>query len=106
MSDYDDDMIDTSAAALDSIDAPRLEAMVLAVITEHGKAGVISDDVRRVMVLQHGTMAYSSVTARYRKLIDKGLIIDTGERRPGLSGRAQRVMVATSVLRGQETALF
>jgi len=39
-------------------------------------------------------MPYSSITARYRSLLDKGFIVDTGERRKGQSGRAQRVLKA------------
>jgi hypothetical protein len=31
---------------------------------------------------------------RYCKLLDDGHIVDTGQRRPGVSGRNQRVMVA------------
>jgi len=38
-------------------------------------------------------LAYSSVTARYKALGEKGLIKFTGEKRPGKSGRGQRVMV-------------
>ena len=33
-----------------------------------------------------------TITPRYAKLIEKGFIEDTGERRKGLSGRGQRVM--------------
>jgi len=35
---------------------------------------------------------YSSITARYRALLDKGFIEDTGERRKGRSNKNQRVM--------------
>jgi len=36
---------------------------------------------------------YSTVTARFRSLLDKGYIIDTGFTRPGRSGRKQRVLI-------------
>jgi len=32
------------------------------------------------------------VTARFRSLLDKGYIVDTGLTRPGKSGRQQRVV--------------
>jgi len=37
--------------------------------------------------------SYSSVTARYKALKDKGLVLLNGERRPGRSGRNQSVMI-------------
>ena len=67
----------------------RLEYVVLVCIRKLGLC--ISDEVRE----QFPNWSYSSVTARYRALLDKGLIRDTGKRRKGLSGRKQRVMEAT-----------
>jgi hypothetical protein len=58
------------------------------VIEEYGPQGCISDEVRHALP----DLAYSSVTARFRALIDKGLISVNGETRPGASGRQQRVM--------------
>ena len=84
--------IDTSTEAVESIDAARLELMVLRAIKRLGPC--ISDEVRE----EFPGLAYSSVTARYRALLDKGAIKDTGERRPGKSGRGQRVMVAAEEL--------
>ena len=83
---------DTSADAAYSIDPTRLEKMVYRVIYNFGKGGCISDEVRAK--LPH--LAYSSVTARYRKLLDRSHILDTGLRRPGNSGRGQRVMIASA----------
>lgn len=80
---------DTSVEAAESIDPTRLELMVLGAIRRLGPC--ISDEVRE----QFPGAAYSSITARYRALLDKGMIRDTGQRRPGKSGRGQRVMVAT-----------
>ena len=82
---------DTSTDAAYSIDPTRLEKMVYKVIFGFGEKGCISDEVRER--LPH--LSYSSVTARYRKLLDRQHIIDTGDRRPGNSGRSQRVMVAS-----------
>tara|TARA_R110000824_G_scaffold12903_5_gene56322 strand:+ start:5993 stop:6367 length:375 start_codon:yes stop_codon:yes gene_type:complete len=84
---------DTSAAAAYSIDPTHLEKMVYQVIRSFGESGCISDEVRAK--LPH--LSYSSVTARYRKLLDRNHIRDTGIRRPGNSGRGQRVMVARAL---------
>ena len=83
---------DTSMDAAYSIDPSRLEKLVYKVIFGFGERGCISDEVRER--LPH--LAYSSVTARYRKLLDRRHIIDTGIRRPGNSGRSQRVMAVSA----------
>jgi hypothetical protein len=83
-------MIETSREAFESVDVSELERRVLAAIERFGVAGCISDEVQDMLPL----LAYSSVTARFRALLDKGLVVDTGARRPGRSGRRQRVMVA------------
>jgi hypothetical protein len=81
---------DTSRDAAYSIDTTILEGKVYAAICGFGARGCTSDEVRALP--QFGEMAYSSVTARYRALLDKHLIVDTGERRRGASGRSMRVM--------------
>ena len=78
----------TSVAAAESIDSTRLIMIVRDVIEEYGPKGCISDEVRSALP----DLAYSSVTARFRALIDKGFISVNGETRPGVSGRQQRVM--------------
>ena len=80
---------ETSKEAGRSIDTNRLEQLVYETIKGYGAAGCISDDVRAA----HPTLAYSSVTARFKALAEKGLIRYDG-RRKGASGRSQRVMVA------------
>ena len=80
----------TSQASANAVDTSRLEAMVYEDIMKFGEHGCISDQIRAL----HPTFPYSSITARYRALLDKGFIIDTGERRQGQSGRNQRVMKA------------
>ena len=82
---------DTSVMAAHQVNTTRLEQMVHDVIKSFGPKGCISDDVREVMK----EFAYSSVTARYRSLEEKSLIRYTGEKRKGISGRGQRVMVST-----------
>lgn len=81
---------ETSYQAAESVDTTKLEALVWSVIKEFGKNGCISDDVRGK--LHH--FPYSSVTARYKALAEKGYIKFTGETRQGNSGRKQRIMIA------------
>lgn len=84
----------TSHAAGHSIDTTRLEELVYKTIRDAGPRGTISDEVREA--LADRDLSYSSVTARYAALKEKGLVEYSGYRRPGKSGRGQNVMVATS----------
>lgn len=65
-----------------------VQATVYETIKSFGKKGCISDEVLK----KNSNMRYSSITARYRELVEKNLIELTGEMRPGLSGKNQRVM--------------
>lgn len=78
---------DTSRAAANTIDATALEQRVYEVICSFPN-GCISDDIVR-LIPEHGVQ---TVSPRYAKLIQKGFIVDTGERRQGAAGRGQRVM--------------
>ena len=78
---------DTSYEAANSVDTSRLEGMVYEAIARFPN-GCISDQIRSLFPFY----PYSSITARYRALLDKGFIEDTGERRKGASGKNQRVM--------------
>ena len=80
----------TSAEAEGSINPSRLEQVVYEVIRNAGPNGLHSDAVRCMLP----ELAYSSVTARYRKLLDTNRIFLNGQTRKGVSGRSQRVMVA------------
>ena len=80
---------ETSKEAAQSVNATSLEQIVLDVIKRYPN-GCISQDVE----LQLSEYRLSSITPRYNQLIKKGLIVDTGEKRPGFSGRNQRVMRA------------
>ena len=82
----------TSVEAAASIDTSRLEKLVYETIKDSGAKGLISDEVRQALADHH--LTYSSVTARYKGLSEKGLIHYTGATRKGGSGRRQRVMVA------------
>lgn len=79
---------DTSHEAAANVDTTKLEQMVYDAIRSFGERGCISDEVRA----KFSGFPYSSITARYRALLDKGFIEDTGMRRQGISGRNQRVM--------------
>ena len=80
----------TSKEAALAVDTESLEEKVYKIINASGKAGMISDEVRAAMP---AVSSYSSVTARYKALKDKGLVLLTGERRPGRSGKNQSVMI-------------
>lgn len=82
----------TSEAALASVDISKLEQVVLSAIQSFGSGGCISDEI----LLRLQGYRYSSVTPRYRNLIDQGLIKIIGTRK-GLSGRYQRVYRASKI---------
>lgn len=70
------------------VDSTKLEQMVYEAIKSHPE-GCISDEILEM----YPHYPYSSITARYRALLDKGFIEVTGVRR-GKFGRNQRVMKA------------
>lgn len=79
---------ETSRIAANSVDSAALEAAVYETIKRF-PYGCTQDDVLAL----HPGKPYSSITARFRALLDKGLIRDTGLRKPGKSGRPQRVLM-------------
>jgi len=81
---------DTSHESAKSVNTVSLEQKVFEAIQSYGEKGCISDD----LLAKFNHLPYSSVTARYRALMIKKLIEDTGERRNGRSGKPQRVMRA------------
>lgn len=81
---------DTSHTASRAVDSSRLERLVYDTIKSFGINGCISDEVRD----RFPEIPYSSITARYKALMERNLIEDTGERRKGHSSRPQRVMRA------------
>lgn len=78
----------TSHDAADALDVSKMERLVLSAIISFGKDGCISDDV--LNTLSHHR--YSTVTARYKQLKEKDLVIVDGTKRKGSSGRQQLVM--------------
>ena len=78
----------TSHQAAKGVDSAKIENMVYEAIKGFPD-GCISDQVLELFP----QYPYSSITARYRALLDKGFIEITGTR-TGKSGRNQRVMKA------------
>ena len=78
----------TSHEASQAVDSTKLEQMVYEAIKGFPN-GCISDD----LLAMFPQYPYSSITARYRSLLDKGFIEIIGTR-TGNSGRNQRVMKA------------
>ncbi len=78
----------TSHQAAQAVDTTKLEQMVYEAIKGFPD-GCISDEILEM----YPNYPYSSITARYRALLDKGFIEVTGVKR-GKFGRNQRVMRA------------
>jgi len=87
----------TSKAAAHATNTGRWERRVLNIIKEYGSRGCIQSEVlARVRELYGNDVDYSTVTARFKALEEKGLIEYTGETRKGTSGRQSRVRRATN----------
>ena len=78
----------TSHQAAQGVDSAKIENMVYEAIKGFPD-GCISDD----LLAMFPQYPYSSITARYRSLLNKGYIEITGTR-TGKTGRNQRVMKA------------
>lgn len=81
---------DTSIEAAQSVDITRLEKIVLEAIKNAGSQGITASELLALFP----NFSYSSITARPSALQRKGLVVDSGRRRPGVSGRKQAVLVA------------
>jgi len=78
----------TSHQAAQKVDTTKLESLVYEAINGFPD-GCISDEILEM----YPNYPYSSITARYKSLLDKGFIEITGVKR-GKFGRNQRVMRA------------
>jgi hypothetical protein len=87
------DSPETSVGAAHSVDTTKLENMVYEAIKGFPD-GCISDQILEM----YPDYPYSSITARYRSLLDKGYIEIIGTR-VGRSGKKQRIMKAINVVR-------
>ena len=79
----------TSHQAAQAVDTTKLETLVYEAIKGFPD-GCISDEI----LAMYPNYPYSSITARYRALLDKGFIEVSGVKR-GRFGRNQRIMRAT-----------
>lgn len=80
------DSPETSIDAAQTLDTKKMESLVYEAIKGFPD-GCISDEILEM----YPNYPYSSITARYKSLLDKGFIEITGTRE-GRSGRKQRVM--------------
>ena len=78
----------TSHQAAQGVDSAKIESVVYEAIKSFPD-GCISDD----LLAMFPQYPYSSITARYRSLLNKGYIEITGAR-TGKTGRNQRIMKA------------
>lgn len=78
----------TSHDAADALDVNRMEKKVYYAICTFAEDGCIMDDV--LHRLDH--LRYSTITARFAALKEKGLIISDHRKRKGKSNRGQFVM--------------
>jgi len=83
------DAPETSKQAALFVCTSKMEQLVYETVQQF-KDGCIQDEVLEKL----RDKPYSSVTARFRSLLDKGYLIDTGVTRAGISGRQQRVLKA------------
>lgn len=83
---------DTSQEAFDSIipHLGRIEAEVFRVISEAGSRGATSDEVEVQLEMRHQT-----VSSRIWALNRRGVVKDSGQRRPTRSGRNAAAWVST-----------
>jgi len=88
----------TSHDAAEQLDVSKMERIVLAAITSFADKGCISDDVLNIIPNHR----YSTVTARYKQLKEKGLIFVDNRKRKGESGRQQLVMWAKQFYKPEE----
>ena len=89
----------TSHEAAEKLDVNRMEKIVYDTIDAFGTKGCISEDVLG-MLHEYG---YSTVTARYKQLKEKGLVIvDHRKRRSLKSGRNQQIMWSKGMYRKED----
>jgi hypothetical protein len=78
----------TSHQSAEKVEASRMEKIVLGVIDSFGENGCISDQVQYALA----EYRYSTITARYKALKEKGLVVTDGTAIKAESGRKQLKM--------------
>lgn len=82
---------DTSVDAAINLDVTKLEKIVLDAIAMFGRFGATMDEIDQFLSIRT-----SSITPRFKPLIDKGLVTVDGRTKKGLySNRQQRIHWAT-----------
>ena len=79
---------ETSHAAAESLPVSDMERIVADTIARFGATGAISDQI--VDALPH--LRYSTITARYKQLKEKGIICVDDRKQKAESGRQQHIM--------------
>lgn len=77
---------DTAKAAAKTVAVADLEALVLGALRKFRLAGMTTHELAEYLKL-----SLVSVSPRMRPLVKKGLVVDSGERRAGTSGRTSIV---------------
>ena len=75
----------TSHESAEKVDTNRMEKIVWSVIDSFGENGCISDQVQYALA----EYRYSTITARYKALKEKGLVVTDERTLKGESGRKQ-----------------
>lgn len=83
---------DTSRAAFTELDASWAESVVLQIHIEAGAKGIAQDELRDIF--QARTPEHTQFTNRRTSLHDRGLVLRTGDKVVGTSGRQQHLYVA------------
>ena len=78
----------TSHESAEKVDTNRMEKIVWSVIDSFGENGYISDQVQYALA----EYRYSTITARYKALKEKGLVVTDGTAIKAESGRKQLKM--------------
>ena len=91
----------TSHDAAEQLDVNAMERVVYHAIESFGDNGCISDNVLDLLA----GYRYSTVTARYKQLKEKGLVIVDHRKRYAQSGRQQLVMWASKHYTEAEDAM-
>ena len=88
--------VETSESAAHQIDTAVWEQRVYAVIKGYGSYGCIQEEVLNDIHEKYGmAVSYSTITARFKALSEKGLIFYPGHKRKQTSNRQSMVRVAT-----------
>ena len=87
---YRNDADTTSIEATEKINVTKMEAIVYHVIDDFGTSGCIQDQVLEKL----SYYSYSTVTARFKALEEKNMIVRCPTKAKGGSGRNQRIMMS------------